>query len=227
MSTRVENKVTCAVCGEKNQQTGLSSSSTDGGPDLDGRSAPPLRHTMQYWLQECPNCGYIERDVSLPIKKTVDRPKQCYRPFDELTDVPLAARFAKYACYLSYEGNSPGACDHFLYAAWVYDDMKKATRARTMRRFALDFVYDLAGSVLKSQRCRYMLLKADLLRRMGRFAAVLEMNEKDDALAERDRRQLLFEKELALLGDEAAHSLEERPELSSEMEVPPCPHMRK
>ncbi|AHF11428.1 MULTISPECIES: hypothetical protein [Dehalobacter] len=227
MSTLAEYEVTCAVCGEKSRQTGLGSSSTDGGTDLDGRPAPSLRYTMQYWLQECPNCGYIERNITLPANKTAAKLKQCYQPFDELTDAPLAARFAKYACYLSHEGNSPDACDHFLYAAWVYDDMKKATRARTMRRFALDFAHDLASSVLKSQRCRYVLLKADLLRRMGRFAAVLEMNEKDDALDERDRWQLIFEKELALLADEAAHSIEEHPKLLSKMEVPPCPHLWK
>jgi|GEM_PF-654121 len=227
MSTLAAYEVTCAVCGEKSRQIGLGSPSTCDGTDLDGRPVPHLRHTMQYWLQECPNCGYIERDVSLPAKKTADKLKQCYQPFDELTDTPLAARFAKYARYLSYEGNSSGACDHFLYAAWVYDDMKKATRARTMRRFALDFVHDLADSILRSERCRYMLVKADLLRRMGRFAAVLEMNEKDDALDERDCWQLIFEKELALLGDEAAHSLEEHPKLLSTTEVPPCLHLWK
>jgi hypothetical protein len=217
--TWVEAEVICAVCGRKSRQTSLGLVSIyilteqDGWADLDGRPASPLRDTMPYWIQECPGCRHIARDITLPAERTQNFLKPCRRLSDELTDAPLAARFVRYASFLSYEGNFSGACDHFLYASWVYDDLKKATRARTMRRFALDFAHDLAGSARKSERCYYLLLKADLLRRMGRFAAVLAMNEKDDVLGERGRVQMFLEKKLALKGDEAPHSLEEFPGL--------------
>lgn len=216
MSILMEREVTCAVCKEKSRQTVTGSLSAVGVPDLDGRPAPLLRNTMMYWLEECPNCGYIETDISLPAKKTLDKLKKSYKPFDELTDSPLAARFAKYACYLSNMVNLSGACKNFLYAAWVYDDMKKYDRARMMRRFALDFANDLADSMIRDERCYYILLKADLLRRMGRFESVLEMDENDSALDERDRWQMLFEKELAAMEDNEAHCLKERPELLSD-----------
>lgn len=213
MNTLIEDEVTCATCGQKSRQVRIGQTEACGWPDLDGRPAPPWRSTMEHWLQECPTCGYIAGDITWPAQKTVHKPEPGRRLSDMLTDSPLAARFVQYAGCLSYEGNSSGACDYFLYAAWVYDDLKKATRARTMRRFALDFIHDPAGSIIRNERRRYLLLKADLLRRMGRFSVVLALNEKDDALTESDRRQLLWEKELALLEDEAAHSLVERPGL--------------
>lgn len=63
MTILAEHEVICAVCGEKNWQTVLESSSSFGQPDLDFRPSEMLRSTMETWLMECPRSGYISDDI--------------------------------------------------------------------------------------------------------------------------------------------------------------------
>lgn len=203
----------CAVCGEESVQQELAFVRTSGESDLDGRPGPLIRDTMRYWLMECPECGFIAEDIAIDPKVARDKIMDKYRPFDELTDTPVAARFAKFARYQIWHGEMHKACDYFLYAAWACDDMGEIGRARAMRLFALDIANDLAASLLPHRRAYYMLIKADLLRRIKNYDKLLEMDENDESLGPNDRLKLRWEKELALLGDYHSHNLEERPEL--------------
>ena len=57
------NKV-CAVCGKESEYSVLNSTNTFGSPDLDLRPPEMRRSTMHIWIQECPFCGYISKDVT-------------------------------------------------------------------------------------------------------------------------------------------------------------------
>ena len=41
----------------------MTSTSTWGYPDLDLRPAEMKRSSMFAWLQECPHCGFVARDI--------------------------------------------------------------------------------------------------------------------------------------------------------------------
>ena len=67
MTKIVRSRCECAVCGAKNRYSVLASTNTfGGGPDLDLRPPEMRRSTMPYWVQECPECGYISEEVSDP-----------------------------------------------------------------------------------------------------------------------------------------------------------------
>jgi hypothetical protein len=65
-----EEIVTCAVCGRQTPQTILFSTSTFGAPDLDLRPPPMKRQTIEYWVQECPYCGYVASNISEADSRT-------------------------------------------------------------------------------------------------------------------------------------------------------------
>lgn len=204
-----KKEVICAVCGEKSWQAHTYMPGNEEAADLDGKPSFLIQNAMEYLLNECPKCGYIEKDISKRASMDIEEIKKFYKPFDELYDSALAARFAKYACYLSSKGDIAGACDNFLYSAWVYDDLKKRDRAQMMRRCALDIANYLTDSVFLNERKRYILLRADLLRRVGEHELVLEINQNNYTLEEYEINQLLFEKELARKEDIGAHTIEE------------------
>jgi hypothetical protein len=201
----------CAVCGGDSIQKEYIAPYIPCVCDLEGKPDASVRQEMQYWLMECPQCGYVAEDISKAAVVAREEMMDKYRPFDELIDTPLAARFAKFAQYQAWHGEMHKACDYFLYAAWVCDDMGYWGRARAMRVFALQLAGDLAASLFPQTRARYMLIKDELLRRFKDFGGVFEMDENDACLSPVDRGKLLWEKELTLFNDSAAHSLLERP----------------
>jgi len=193
--TLTNKEVACGACGHKSHQYFLDKQYNF---DLfDYNDSLNINENIKFLLQQCPNCGYIETDISKPVNDKVLDFKKIYKPFDELYDSDLAARFAKYACYLSKIGGYKGACDSFLYSAYIYDGLKKKDRTHMMLRFALDFANELAFSVNKCDRKKYMVLRADILRRVGEFEKVFEIDINDIALDKQDRSILLYEKELA------------------------------
>lgn len=195
MPTLIKKEVACGACGKKSYQYFLNKQYNF---DLfNYNDSLGINENIKSLIQQCPNCGYIETDISKPLNDKALDFKKAYRPFDELYDFVLAARFAKYACYLSKIGDYKGACDSFLYSAYIYDGLKKKDRAHMMLRFALDFADELAFSVFENDRKKYIVLRADILRRVGEFEKVLEIDINDVALNTQDRSILLYEKELA------------------------------
>lgn len=64
----------------------MTSTSTWGYPDLDLRPSEMQRSSMFAWLQECPHCGYVARDI-------------------EQTHINVAPDFLKSEEYLTCEGH--------------------------------------------------------------------------------------------------------------------------
>ena len=64
MTTMMKVEEKCSVCGKISSFSVLSSSNSMGSPDLDLRPAPMYRYTINLWIHECPDCGYVAHDLS-------------------------------------------------------------------------------------------------------------------------------------------------------------------
>ena len=175
MSTIGMKKSKCAICGVENEYRILTSTNTfGGGPDLDLRPAEMQRSTMHLWVHECPNCGYVSGDVSDPTNITADFLKTPEFLSCDDTDFKsdLAARFYKYYTINVADQNPLDAFYAILHAAWASDDKNDVDNAKQCRNLALPLVDELIKEGGDREET-YSLMKADLLRRSGRFEELL------------------------------------------------------
>src|SRR5882757_6393410 len=63
MTTFDERTVQCFCCDKTSSQQVLMSTNRFGSPDLDQRPPEMMRSTIGAWLQECPSCGYVAKDL--------------------------------------------------------------------------------------------------------------------------------------------------------------------
>lgn len=211
MSTFSEKEVLCAVCGKKSMQLELDSYSIFGKPDLDFRPAEMFRGTMETWIQECPHCGYVEKDINKKsrIKKEIlERLYEQAIITEEMSN--LAYCFEKYALYLEYKKDYSGCIQNHLSAAWVCDDEGDEIAGVIFRSLCLEATNRLLQKFLsRKKRRKYLLIKADLLRRLKNKKELREMNADDNCLDFASREILLYQKELVEKDDFDAHSQDE------------------
>ncbi len=164
----------CSVCGATNEFTVLSSTNQFGSPDLDLRPAPMQRDTMDYWYQECPNCGYISGEVSDPCSIDSEFLKsEEYLSCDGIDfKSDLAKKFYRYHKIKLMDQNDENAFNAVLYAAWACDDEKDDENAVLCRKKACQLVNNLLCGIQKDNSS-FLLMKADLLRRSGSFEQLL------------------------------------------------------
>ena len=67
MTTIYEEEVTCAVCGAKQTVQEMGSTSSFGPMDLDTRPPPLQRGTMEMWVHECVECGYVAPELEKAV----------------------------------------------------------------------------------------------------------------------------------------------------------------
>jgi hypothetical protein len=205
--------VTCGACGQEQEYNLLTSTNTQGEPDLDLRPPEMQRSTMASWIQRCRSCGYCAPDLSKfdeGLRAVMNG--TAYRAILEDRQLPRLA--ATFVCsgMLDEAANRPGDAGwSCLHAAWVLDDWGKDELARHWRGRAADvFLALLAkGETFAEDAGASDLVVADCLRRVGRGAEALPVI--DGALA-RDgddtvRKALAFERKLITLGDLARYTI--------------------
>ena len=174
MSVPMRIKCKCSVCGSESDQTVLASSNRFGSPDLDLRPPEMLRSTMRWWLQECPVCGYIARDLS--EKKAADADwllsDQYLKMCRKAPENSLAARFYRYYLINMHDGDVENAFYAALHAAWACDDAGDGGGARNCRMTALFAFQKLEESQAVNENM--LLVNADILRRAGMFSELIE-----------------------------------------------------
>ena len=169
MSIIGSTECTCSICGATNEYPTLSSTNTFGGTaDLDLRPPEMYRGTMDTWLQECPECGYVSAQVSNQSGVTREwLQEEKYVTCDGMAS-DLAKRFYRYYL-ICREEDRPGDSFHaILHAAWACDDEGDAEGAVHCRKLALP----LADKVIAEKPedvDTYKLVKADIMRRAGMF----------------------------------------------------------
>ena len=215
MTTFVEQRVTCAVCGHESEFNALGSTNQFGHPDLDTRPPEMARSTMPWWLQECPSCGYCSEsigEVSWGARVIVE--SAAFADFRAgLAELPKLARTFRTAAFIAAEcGRYADAFHHTLHEAWVYDDLGDTVRASAARLNAVDFFklvsleeeyFDEWGDDAPVQ--------VDLLRRAGAFERAAEICTRwlDGHCNWEVRKILEFELALCQRRDAERHSMGE------------------
>ena len=181
-----------------------------GCPDLDLRPAEMKRSTMDVWIQECPQCGYTSESVSDYSGVTEEWLKsEKYLSCDGINFISeLAERF--YRCYLIKleDQNVAGAFYAVLHAAWACDDASDDDNAKHCRALAIPLATELSDGNYEDKE-NIMVVKADLMRRTGKFNELIEeyspIRFKDDTL----NRILEFENKKAKIGDISRYCLDD------------------
>lgn len=174
MTTIISVEHTCSVCGTKTKYDVLGSTNSFGSPDLDMRPPEMQRSTMDMWIQECPNCGYISEEVSDDSTVT----KQWLQSEEYATcngidfESDLAEKF--YKCYMiNLEDDDPeDAFFAILHAAWACDDADDLENAKHCRKLAIPVAEELIEEKV-DHADDILLMKADLLRRAEDFETVI------------------------------------------------------
>jgi hypothetical protein len=168
----------CAVCRNDSWQRSLSSSNIGfGSYDLDLRPPGMLGDSMDYWLQECPHCRYVNEDITVLIPGASEIVKtRVYKsivkrrgPYD------LPGVFERYSMLLSHDPIR--SSEALLNAAWICDDRRLRRRAQEYRRRSAATLAPVDFAPLGEQGLRLQVMLVDIWRRAKSYkeAGVLIM----------------------------------------------------
>lgn len=121
---------------------------------------------MSVWLQECPHCFFVAKDLSVATAAEMDAVRDIdyiLAGFPSETMPPLATRFVCRAYLDEQTGRTAQAARRLLHAAWVLDDHK--LDAVSIRRRAAELILSL-GDIADTE---LRLIRLDLLRRTRAF----------------------------------------------------------
>ena len=220
MTTIFENEVTCTVCGAKQTVQELGSTSSFGAMDLDTRPPEMRRSTMDHWVHECDECGYVASDLG-DADEAGQMTSVWHAYLAELhsTQRPrLANRFVCRSLLDEATGDRAAAGWRRLHAAWACDDAEQAEEARVQRRAALA-LFERARAAgqraMKSVAGGDEVLLADIARRAGEFEQAAEYCSAGLALPEVPAfvtKLLVLEQEFVAARDIGCHRASEADE---------------
>lgn len=206
MSTTGYIKDTCAVCGNTSEYNVLMSTNAFGSMDLDTRPPQMKRGTMNYWVQRCPDCGYVSTNVSDETTVTEDFVSSFEYISNEGIEFisPLADKFYKFYMISIHDGNYRKAFFALLHAAWACDDEGDIENAKLCRYMGaeLSSVIDSDGSDKE-----FAVMRADMLRRMGDFDKVINEYENIEMGEELLQKIIEFEVLKAKERDDAVYKV--------------------
>lgn len=133
-------RVRCAICQAESPQAASDPGALpDEAPDCDTRPAEPMRQTIQAWLMECPQCGYVAHDLAVqdPNAAELMRSGRYQKLRMQSRYAPLANRFRRFSLLLETIGSFADAGWSALHAAWASDDAGDAASARECRLEAI------------------------------------------------------------------------------------------
>lgn len=220
MTTICEEEVTCAVCGSKQTVREIGSTNSFGAMDLDTRPPEMRRSTMNLWVHECGECGYVAPELGKAVEGAgrVVASAEYRAELQHESRARLANRFVCRSLLAAAEGDLASAGWRRLHAAWACDDANRGEEARVQRRAALALFEQARaqGAVaMKSVVGGDEVLLADIARRIGEFgqaeryvAAGLALLEVPAFLT----KLLLFERELVMARDTGCHNVSEAEE---------------
>jgi hypothetical protein len=217
VTTIFEEEVTCAVCGAKQTVQEMGSTSSFGPMDLDTRPPPLQRGTMEMWVHECVDCGYVAPE----LEKAVQGDAREVASADYRADLAKAGRVrqaSRFVCRSLLDesaGDLVTAGWRRLHAAWVCDDVANVDEAREQRLAALKHFERARAQgklAMKSVVGGDQLLLADIARRSGEFSRALGFCESGLAVAALPAfvaKLLAFQRELVLARDVGGHTVAE------------------
>jgi hypothetical protein len=139
MTTLRDDNLVCAVCDGISNHVTVGSSNMLESPDLDTRPGEMMRSTMDYWVQECPHCGFCSTEIQTAAAGDAAIVRsdeyQGLRGDSGLNE--LVRRFLLNSLRLERLGNRSEAGWSALNAAWAADDVRKKQSAKAARNRAL------------------------------------------------------------------------------------------
>ena len=206
-------EVNCGLCGSPSRQAISQAAESRQPPDLDTRPGEPLRSTLRFWMQLCPECGYASSDISVIHEDASDfvaTPEYQRQRFDSAT--PEAARtFLCHALILNHVKQYADAGWTALHAAWACDDAEDDASAQRARLKAIDYwKHGKRHAQAFGERPEEFALATDVLRRASRFEDALVTCTEGIALEDVEpviQHILLFEKTLIQSRDRGRYGL--------------------
>lgn len=173
-----EIKMRCSVCGKTSGQPVLLSSNQMGYQDMDTRPPEMYRHTMETWVLKCPHCGYVATRLEDDLIISSDYLKSDqYKTCDDIKfKSELAETFYKEYLIEIEKFEDMEAFFAVLHCAWACDDAKDWQNSRLARQIAIK----TANKIIKSKEedaTELIVMKADLLRRIGEFDQLIKEYE--------------------------------------------------
>lgn len=168
----------CSICGKTSQQPVLLSSNQLGPQDLDTRPPEMLRNTMRTWVLECPHCGYVAEKLEYKLKINKDYLETMeYKTCDGIEFKSKLSKifYKKYLIEKKKNKDKP-AFFAILQCAWTCDDAEDLKNSKYTRQIAIK----LADKIIESDKNKnhnFLVIKADLLRRIGDFDQLIEEYE--------------------------------------------------
>lgn len=203
MTTILEEKKICKVCGEISTHNILGSINNFGSPDLDTRPPEMERSTISYWIKMCPNCHYCAPDISegdIRVKEIVKSEE--YKQISRQLEFPdKAIEFLSHSYIMDIIENFEDAAWACLHAAWYCDDDEMEFAAGLCREKAVDAFQKAKrfnNNILSEPKGAFNALIVDLLRRIPKIPDASEycteaIEQKPDKLI---LKILLYQKEL-------------------------------
>ena len=129
--------VECVLCGQTSDQSAVVGSSILDSMDLDTRPSETRRSALPYYVQECPYCHYCNPDISKReegiTRSSIEADN--YVKLLKNSSINTDARKFILASYLYTSVNDiRNAALNYLYAAWMFDDLKEIENAIKARK---------------------------------------------------------------------------------------------
>ena len=196
----------CANCGKESEQTVILGVSSFGEPDLDLRPAPQERQALKYQVQECPHCHYCNYDIEEKTAGIVfSEEYNTVLSNSCLEEIPK--RFYLMGILARDNADYMSAGQSFLNAAWYYDDISDAQKAKEARVLAAE---NLSKHVLKNNDGNAGIVLLDIFRRIGEKSEALGLINWLSAIDDEEAHMIIdFQKALLEKGDEKVHDLGE------------------
>ena len=169
MTMIIDIEVKCSVCGKTSEQPALMSTNSWGYPDLDLRPPEMKRSTMNAWIQECPNCGYVagKLDDELGISEEFLKSDEYVNCGGLDFKLDLAARFYREYLIANEKNDLEQSFQSLHHCMWKCDDAQDPL-ASDIRRLAIEVADRLIESGFEN-RDTILVMKADFMRRTGQF----------------------------------------------------------
>ncbi len=203
----------CLCCEKESEQVVVLSTNTFGGSaDLDLRPPEMKRSTMPYWVQICPHCQNVARDIEKA--KNFDKGILKQEEYIKCNNIKfpddLSKKFYRYYLISLSIGDVNAAFNGIRNSAWACDDMGSIESAKKCRKLAIDLLSKLIKITNDVKIKESMLgVKADMLRRMEKFDDLIFEYSNLNFNEERIKKIIEFEIEKAREKDSSTYTINE------------------
>jgi hypothetical protein len=200
--------IKCALCGAETNANVLGSTNQFGYADLDTRPPEMARSTIEYWLMQCPSCGYCSPNISAAYDGLNDFLRTPLY-VSQLANETLPIKCREFLCWsliAEHVGKLAAAAWSAIHAAWVCDDALHDQAAIECRLRAIILIN---ASISQEQRLfkkqeELAVLHADLLRRTNQYSEAIRIIDESLAVTQDIYIQKLLEYERLLSQKEDA-----------------------